>query len=76
MDGNNSNGRRRSNIRNRPAPPEGEGWVTSCVYDIPSNTSALCVFNALDIAAGPIGKAWVSHRVPVCFHGTWRNADQ
>ena len=55
--------------------PEGDGWVLSTVYDIPSNTSALCVFNALDIAAGPIGKAWVSHRVPVSFHGTWRSAD-
>jgi len=54
--------------------PEGDGWVLSTVYDIPSNTSALCVFNALDIAAGPIGKAWVSHRVPVSFHGTWRPA--
>ncbi len=54
--------------------PEGDGWILSCVYDIPSNTSALCVFNALDIAAGPIGKAWVSHRVPVSFHGTWRPA--
>jgi carotenoid cleavage dioxygenase len=53
---------------------EGEGWVLSCVYDMPTNTSALCVFNALDIAAGPIGKAWVSHRVPVSFHGTWRPA--
>jgi len=53
---------------------EGEGWVLSCVYDIPSNTSALCVFDALNVAAGPIGKAKVSHRVPVCFHGTWRPA--
>lgn len=53
---------------------EGDGYVLSCVYDMPSNTSALCVFNALDIAAGPIGKAWVSHRVPVSFHGTWRPA--
>jgi carotenoid cleavage dioxygenase-like enzyme len=54
--------------------PEGEGYVLSCVYDIPSNTSALCVFDAQNISAGPIGKAWVSHRVPVSFHGTWRPA--
>ncbi len=58
------------------AAAEGEGYVLTCVYNIPSNTSALCVFNALDIAAGPIGKAWVSHRVPACFHGTWCNADR
>ena len=53
---------------------EGEGYVLTCVYDIPSNTSALCVFDAQNISAGPVGKAWVSHRVPVCFHGTWRPA--
>ncbi|MDX1736406.1 MAG: carotenoid oxygenase family protein, partial [Halioglobus sp.] len=53
---------------------EGEGYVISCVYDIPSNTSALCVFDALNIAAGPLGRAKVSHRVPVSFHGTWRGA--
>lgn len=54
--------------------PEGDGWVLTCVYDIPSNTSALCVFDALNMSAGPIGKAKVSHRVPVCFHGTWKPA--
>ena len=53
---------------------EGDGGVLSCVYDFKTKTSALHIFNALDIAAGPIGKAQVSHRVPVCFHGTWRQA--
>lgn len=53
---------------------EGEGYVLSCVYDFKTNTSALCVFDAQNIAAGPLGKAHVSHRVPVCFHGTWRQA--
>ncbi len=53
---------------------EGEGYVLCCVYDIPTNTSALCVFDAQNISAGPMGKAWVSHRVPVSFHGTWRPA--
>ena len=37
-----------------------------------TNTSALCVFDAQRIAAGPIGRAQVSPRVPVCFDGTWR----
>jgi carotenoid cleavage dioxygenase len=54
--------------------PEGDGWVLTCVYDIPSNTSDLCVFDAQNIAAGPIGRAKVSHRVPVCFHGHWKPA--
>ncbi len=53
---------------------EGDGYVLTCVYDITSNTSALCVFDAQNIAAGPVGRAKVSHRVPVCFHGTWKSA--
>lgn len=53
---------------------EGEGYVLSCVYGIPTNTSALCVFDAQNMRARPLGKALVSHRVPVCFHGTWRPA--
>ncbi|GAB5451940.1 MAG: carotenoid oxygenase family protein [Halioglobus sp.] len=58
----------------RDGAPEGDGWVLSCVYDFTTNTSALCVFDSLHIAAGPIGRALVSHRVPVCFHGTWKSA--
>lgn len=54
---------------------EGEGYVITCVYDINTNTSDLCVFDAQNISAGPVGKAKVSHRVPVCFHGTWKPAD-
>ncbi len=53
---------------------EGDGYVLTCVYDITSNTSALCVFDAQNIAAGPVGRAKVSHRVPVRFHGTWKSA--
>jgi len=53
---------------------EGEGYVLSCVYDIETKTSALCVFDAQNIKAGPMGKAHVSHRVPVSFHGTWAPA--
>jgi carotenoid cleavage dioxygenase len=53
------------------AAAEGDGYVLCCVYEITTNTSALCVFDAQNIAAGPIGRAHVSHRVPVSFHGTW-----
>ena len=53
---------------------EGEGYLLSVVYDFGSNTSDMCVFDAQDLAAGPTGRARVSHRVPVCFHGTWKPA--
>ena len=48
--------------------------VLDVVYNQDTNMSDMCVFNAQDIAAGPIGRAKVSHRVPVSFHGTWRQA--
>ncbi len=53
---------------------EGDGYVLDLVYNRDTNTSDMCVFDALNIGAGPIGRAKVSHRVPVSFHGTWVNA--
>jgi carotenoid cleavage dioxygenase len=35
------------------------------------NRSDLAVFEAQDLAAGPIGLATLSHRVPAGFHGNW-----
>jgi carotenoid cleavage dioxygenase len=58
----------------KPGGAEGEGYVLDLVYNRDTNTSDLCVFDALDISAGPVGRAKVSHRVPVSFHGTWVNA--
>ena len=57
------------------AAAEGEGYLLTCVYDIDTNMSDLCVFDAQKISAGPLAKAKVSHRVPVCFHGAWKPAD-
>jgi carotenoid cleavage dioxygenase-like enzyme len=53
---------------------EGDGYVLDLVYNRDTNTSDMCVFDALNISSGPIGRAKVSHRVPVSFHGTWVNA--
>ena len=53
---------------------EGEGYVLDVVYNQDTNTSDMCVFDAQDISAGPVGRAKVSHRVPVSFHGTWKAA--
>jgi carotenoid cleavage dioxygenase len=54
---------------------EGEGYLISCVYNEGTNMSDLCVFDALNVKVGPVAKAKVSHRVPVCFHGTWKPAE-
>jgi len=51
--------------------PEGDGWVTAVVWRAAENRSDLLVFEAQDIAKGPIGVAEVPRRVPFGFHGNW-----
>jgi carotenoid cleavage dioxygenase len=53
---------------------EGEGYLLAVVTSMETRLSSLYIFNALDLAAGPLAKAHLSHRVPPGFHGTWRPA--
>ncbi len=53
---------------------EGDGWLLSVVYRGAENRSDLAVFDATDLAAGPVALAHLSHRVPAGFHGNWRPA--
>ena len=53
---------------------EGEGHLLSVVTSYETHTSSLFVFNALDVAAGPVARVHLSHRIPVGFHGGWRAA--
>ena len=51
---------------------EGDGWVLSVVYRGAEGRSDLAVFEATDIAKGPVALAHLSSRVPAGFHGNWR----
>jgi carotenoid cleavage dioxygenase len=51
---------------------EGDGWLLSVKYVANEGRSDLCVFEATDIAKGPIATAHLSSRVPAGFHGNWR----
>ena len=51
---------------------EGDGWVLSVIYRSDEGRSDLAVFEATDIAKGPIALAHLSSRVPAGFHGNWR----
>jgi carotenoid cleavage dioxygenase-like enzyme len=57
-----------------PDAGEGDGWVICTVFRHAENRSDLAVFDALDIAKGPIGLAKSPRRVPFGFHGNWRAA--
>ena len=51
---------------------EGDGWVLSVVYRGDEGRSDLAVFEATDIAKGPVALAHLSSQVPAGFHGNWR----
>jgi len=51
---------------------EGDGWVLSVIYRSGEGRSDLAVFEATDIAKGPVALAHLSSRVPAGFHGNWR----
>ena len=51
---------------------EGDGWLLSTIYRAEEGRSDLAVFEATDIAKGPVALAHLSSRVPAGFHGNWR----
>jgi len=53
---------------------EGDGWLVATVYRKGTDRSDFAVFDALDVANGPIGVAELPRRVPFGFHGNWRPA--
>ncbi len=61
-------------VPRHPGADEGDGWVLSVVYRGEADTSEFLVFDAQDVAAGPIAAARLPRRVPFGFHGNWRPA--
>jgi carotenoid cleavage dioxygenase len=57
-----------------PDAAEGDGWVVAVIYRADEDRSDFAVFDAQDVAAGPIGIARMPRRVPFGFHGNWRAA--
>jgi carotenoid cleavage dioxygenase-like enzyme len=53
---------------------EGDGFVLSVIFRAATQCSDLAVFDAQQLADGPIALAHLSHRVPAGFHGNWRDA--
>lgn len=51
--------------------PDGDGWVMTYVWDRRIDRSSLAVFDAQDVASGPVGQVELPVRVPFGFHGTW-----
>jgi carotenoid cleavage dioxygenase len=54
--------------------PEGDGWLVALIYRGAEDRSDFAVYEAGDIAKGPIATAQLPRRVPFGFHGNWRPA--
>lgn len=51
------------------AAPEGQGWVLGTAYHWPSERTALSVFDAAAVNAGPIAKVTLPYGLPLGLHG-------
>jgi carotenoid cleavage dioxygenase len=51
--------------------PEGDGWLVALVDNHVTNYSDLCIFDALDVAKGPLARAKLPVRLRQGLHGNW-----
>ena len=61
-------------VPRRADAAEGDGFVLSVIFRAETQCSDLAVFDAQNLADGPLALAHLSHRVPAGFHGNWRDA--
>jgi carotenoid cleavage dioxygenase-like enzyme len=55
-------------------PGEADGYILTTIFDEAGGESGLAIFRAADLAAGPVARAQVGHRVPMGFHALWKPA--
>ncbi len=55
-------------------PDEGDGWLLVQVLDGTTEKGFLALFDAADVAAGPVARVLLDHPTPMSFHGDWRAA--
>lgn len=48
-----------------------DGWLIAECIDAASERSFFAVFDANAVDAGPVSKIWLTHHVPISFHGAW-----
>ncbi len=53
---------------------EGDGWLVALIYRGAEDRTDFAVYDATDVAKGPVGIAELPRRVPFGFHGNWRPA--
>ena len=54
-----------------PDAPADEGYVLTYEYETRCRDTDLVLLDGADIAAAPVARLRVPHRVPFGLHGTW-----
>ena len=54
---------------------EDDGYVLTLVTDSNNWQSHCLVFDATDVAKGPVARVTMPHRVPFGFHATWARGE-
>ena len=52
-----------------PGGHENEGWLITQVLDGVNKTTYFAILDASNVSVGPLAKIWLSHHMPVSFHG-------
>ncbi|MXP26602.1 lignostilbene alpha-beta-dioxygenase [Altererythrobacter indicus] len=55
---------------------EGDGWLVALVDNHITNYSDLCIFEAMDVAKGPIARIKLPLRLRQGLHGNWADGDK
>jgi len=55
---------------------EDDGWLINAVHDDTTNRTDVCVLDARAVAAGPIARVHLPHRMPFGFHANWFSATE
>jgi carotenoid cleavage dioxygenase-like enzyme len=53
---------------------EDDGWIINAVFDSATEGTDVCILDAHDIAAGPLARVHLAHRMPFGFHANWFSA--
>lgn len=58
----------------KPGGKTDDCWIISQCLDSKSMRTFFAVFDASHITDGPLANIWLSHHVPISFHGAWKAA--
>ncbi|MEQ8747569.1 carotenoid oxygenase family protein [Pyruvatibacter sp.] len=57
--------------RDESADTVDDGWLIAQCLDAKTERTFFAVFDASAVDAGPLAKIWLTHHVPISFHGGW-----